>query len=264
MKELIKIQFHNEQGREVQVVDARELHTILNSKQDFSNWISNRIKKFHFEEGEDFSINLLKTSGRPKKQYLITIDMAKELAMIENNDAGRKTRKYFIECERQLKDIPLTPEELALKAIAGLQQQLAQKSERLKLQETTIKQQAPKVEFYDEVLQSQGTSTATTVGKQLGFTSGRTFNAWLKSLGIQFKQDGLWVLYTNFTQCGFEKIILQHFTKPDGSSGTQAQMVWTPRGIEFCHILKNDGIKAARKYAKQFKQVTPIRKLQKA
>jgi len=86
------------------VVNAREMHSFLESRQDFSNWIQNRIERYNFLEGEDFSIILLKsTGGRPAKEYILTIEMAKELAMVENNDRGRQVRRYFIECERRLK-----------------------------------------------------------------------------------------------------------------------------------------------------------------
>ena len=66
-----------------QTVNARELHAFLESKQQFANWIQNRIKDYGFIEGQDFLINLLRTpsdaGGRPSKEYFITLGMAKEL-----------------------------------------------------------------------------------------------------------------------------------------------------------------------------------------
>lgn len=94
--ELIKIYKGN-------LVDARELHHFLESKRDFSNWITQRINRYGFIDGEDFTTNLLKsTGGRPSKEYYLTLDMAKELAMVENNDKGRQARRYFIEAEQAL------------------------------------------------------------------------------------------------------------------------------------------------------------------
>ena len=88
------------------LVDARELHAFLGSKQDFSNWITNRIRKYGFEDGKDFSINLLKSrGGRPSKEYYLTLNMAKELAMVENNPKGREARRYFIEAEEALQEL---------------------------------------------------------------------------------------------------------------------------------------------------------------
>jgi phage anti-repressor protein len=89
-----------EQGKQ-RLVDARELHCFLESKQEFSNWIKSRIEKYDFEEDRDFTIILSKSSGgRPSIEYALTIDTAKEFSMVENNQKGRDARKYFIECEK--------------------------------------------------------------------------------------------------------------------------------------------------------------------
>ena len=67
-------------------MNARELHSKLGSGQEFSNWIKGRIEKFGFTDGEDFMINLSESiGGRPKQEYHISIDMAKELSMTEKN-----------------------------------------------------------------------------------------------------------------------------------------------------------------------------------
>ncbi len=88
------------------LVNARELHEALNSKRDFSNWITDRIKKYNFIEEEDFSTILLEsTGGRPKKEYILKLDVAKEIALIENNEQGRIIRKYFIEVEKRYRNI---------------------------------------------------------------------------------------------------------------------------------------------------------------
>lgn len=84
------------------VVSARELHEKLESKQDFSNWIKGRIEKFGFQENKDFTIILSKsTGGRPTIEYALTLDMAKELGMLEGNDIGKQIRRYFIEVEKK-------------------------------------------------------------------------------------------------------------------------------------------------------------------
>jgi len=100
MRELVTIQ--EREGN--QVVSARELHEYLEVGRDFTTWIRQRINKYGFIEGEDFSPVLVKTTkGRPGKDYAITIDVAKELSMVENNDKGREARKYFIEVEKAAK-----------------------------------------------------------------------------------------------------------------------------------------------------------------
>ena len=84
-----------------------ELHSFLESRQDFSTWIKARIEQYGFVENTDYLLHSfmeqLPSGAKQKIDYHITIDMAKELAMVERNDKGREARKYFIECERRLK-----------------------------------------------------------------------------------------------------------------------------------------------------------------
>ncbi|QHB17688.1 antA/AntB antirepressor family protein [Mannheimia pernigra] len=87
----------------VQLANARDLHSFLESNQDFSNWIANRISEYGFVQDEDYITLEIKTRGRPRKEYHITLDMGKELAIVERNEKGRQIRKYFIECEREMK-----------------------------------------------------------------------------------------------------------------------------------------------------------------
>lgn len=87
----------------VQLCNARELHQFLDVKSDFRNWISNRITDYGFVENEDYIIVTERTAGRPRKEYHITLDMGKELGMVERNEKGRQIRKYFIAVEKQQK-----------------------------------------------------------------------------------------------------------------------------------------------------------------
>ena len=94
------------------VVDARELHEFLEVGRDFSTWINQRIKDYSFEESLDFSTFLGESNGgRPKKEYMLTLDMGKELGMVERNKKGREIRKYFIEIEKMLSE--MTRKEIA-------------------------------------------------------------------------------------------------------------------------------------------------------
>lgn len=113
MKELIK----TKEGQNV--VNARDLHGKLNSKQEFSTWIKNRINDYGFVKDEDYFIDnqvfdkFIKNelpkkqrfsnwnAGRPGIDYLLTLDMAKELCMVERNAIGREIRRYFIEIEKK-------------------------------------------------------------------------------------------------------------------------------------------------------------------
>ena len=73
MNELIKLQPQTINGNAVETVSARELHTFVESKQEFANWIKNRIEKYGFIENHDFLITLPKTpnGGRPSQEYFI-------------------------------------------------------------------------------------------------------------------------------------------------------------------------------------------------
>lgn len=113
MKGLIPIQETN--GK--RAVNARDLHAFLESKRGFSNWIKDRIDKYDFVEGQDYQIlyfdyqgNLLNIRHNKigesenqqvsKIEYALSVDMAKELSMVEGNEKGKQARRYFIACEK--------------------------------------------------------------------------------------------------------------------------------------------------------------------
>lgn len=100
--------------RTLKAVNARDLHAFLEVGRDFSTWIKDRIEEYGFLEEEDFSPVLGSknevcspvlgsksgSGGHNRIEYLLTLDMAKELAMVERNAKGREVRQYFIECEQ--------------------------------------------------------------------------------------------------------------------------------------------------------------------
>jgi anti-repressor protein len=107
---LIPVVPGNINGQVVQLVDARQLHEFLGVGRDFTTWIKERIAEFEFFDGEDFiavSAPPIRGAGNRGKRtdYFLTLDMAKELAMVERTDRGRQARRYFIECERQLRQL---------------------------------------------------------------------------------------------------------------------------------------------------------------
>ncbi|UZA25746.1 antA/AntB antirepressor family protein [Moraxella bovis] len=110
--------------------DARQLHKFLGVGRDFSNWIKNRIKEYGFVKNQDFIIvqNLSSpklANSKARKQmmidYHITLDMAKELAMVEKNAKGREIRRYFIDCEKKANSLTaqITETTILLKNIDG-------------------------------------------------------------------------------------------------------------------------------------------------
>lgn len=96
-----------EDAQQRTVVNARELHAFLESKRQFANWIQDRIEKYGFTDGEDYTsfneiVKRENGGGTTRTEYLLTMDTAKEIAMVENNEKGRQVRRYFIECEKRL------------------------------------------------------------------------------------------------------------------------------------------------------------------
>ena len=94
------------------LINARELFYALRgneTKTKFTDWINDRIVKYMFERNTDYISFSLKnekpSGGRPVKEYYLTIDTSKEICMIENNETGRRIRKYFIEVEKRYKEI---------------------------------------------------------------------------------------------------------------------------------------------------------------
>ncbi|MCA2020260.1 antA/AntB antirepressor family protein, partial [Escherichia coli] len=87
--------------------NARDLHAFLGVGKMFAHWIKDRLGEYGFVENQDFVIACQNwqakgRGGHNRKDYHLTLDTAKELAMVERNEKGRQIRRYFIECERKL------------------------------------------------------------------------------------------------------------------------------------------------------------------
>lgn len=109
MNELISLNTKKINNELVNTINARELWSRLQVKNKFADWIRSRIEKYDFQPNIDFivsvkkeTINSIYEGAKVEKEYFITLDMAKELCMVENNEIGRKIRRYFIECEKEL------------------------------------------------------------------------------------------------------------------------------------------------------------------
>lgn len=153
--QLIKISQEKIGDNAINAVNARELHEFLEVNSRFNDWIKNRISKYGFIENQDFiaiTKNLVTAQGNESKfiDYIISIDMAKELAMVENNEKGRQARRYFIECENKLikqHKLPSTYAEALLEA-----GRLALENERLQALQIENK---PKIEAFEALMSSE-------------------------------------------------------------------------------------------------------------
>lgn len=160
-----------------------------------------------------------------------------------------------------------TPEELMARALAVAKQtlervererqQLASTNEnqriQLGIQDAEIKKAAPKVEYYDKVMQSNCTMTTTQIANGLGMPCHR-LNKLLRDAGIQYKQSGQWLLRSPYTDFGLHAVRTQTYTHADGSIGTSQYTVWNERGKRFISALvdNNWNVKQAIKVLSDF------------
>lgn len=162
----------------IQTVNARELHEFLGVGRDFTNWIKARIDKYDFVEGVDYLLakigEQLSSGTKYKSDYHISINMAKELSMVENNEKGKEARRYFIECEKKSK---LSIPNFNNPAEAARAWALEYEAKQQVLQQ--LEAAAPKVEYVDNFVDRNGLRKLTDVAKELG-VSGKALGAWLR------------------------------------------------------------------------------------
>jgi phage anti-repressor protein len=112
--DLVPVQTRDIGGALVQTVNARQLHDAMDVGRDFSNWVKDRIGHYGFQEGIDFIVvfgspNPANQKGRGGDrrsiEYHLTLDTAKEVAMVEDNERGRAIRRYLIACEKTLREV---------------------------------------------------------------------------------------------------------------------------------------------------------------
>jgi len=113
-----------------QAVSGRDLHEFLEVGRDFSTWMRDRISTYDFKKDVDFIENtslpqIGGKGGRPQIDFILSLNMAKELAMLENNEKGRRARRYFIKCEENLIEAVkqnMVPKEMYLEAASELKE----------------------------------------------------------------------------------------------------------------------------------------------
>ena len=149
-------------GQAQQTVNARKLHAFLEVQTRFNDWIKNRVDEYGFIENQDFitfTENLV--NGGRRIEYALSLDMAKELSMVERNAQGKQARQYFIDCEKRLSGslLPQTFSE-ALRLAADLADE---KAALLAEKEAN----APKVAFADAVGNANDTILIRDLAKVL-------------------------------------------------------------------------------------------------
>lgn len=187
MNELIPIR--DEGGRKA--VMGRDLHEFLEVKDRYNDWFP-RMVAYGFSTGQDFTEISVKPKGvgRPRADHIITLDMAKEISMIQRTERGKQARQYFIECERQAKQMaPQLPQDYA----SALRELAASVEEKEKAQ-AELEAARPKVVFADAVATSKSEILIGELAKILrgnGIQIGQTrLFTWMRENGFLIRRKG--------------------------------------------------------------------------
>lgn len=179
MNEIIKVNYENDRP----TVLARDLHDFLEVKTAFKDWFP-RMCEYGFSEGTDFCSFLSEsTGGRPAQDAQLTIEMAKEICMLQRNERGKQARQYFIQLEKDWN----SPEKVMARAL-----QIADK--RIKRLETQIEEDRPRVLFAGAVETSKSSiliGELAKILKQNGINIGqnRLFE-WMRQNGYLIHRNG--------------------------------------------------------------------------
>lgn len=226
-------------------VSGRELHAALKVETPYKKWFD-RMTEYGFTEGEDFWTNLSEsTGGRPSTDHQLTIDMAKELCMIQRTEIGKRCREYFLTIERNWN----SPESVMARALQFANQHLElimQQNSRLietnKTQAKQIEEMLPKVSYYDVVLNCNDLMTVNAIAKDYG-KSAIWMNKWLNENKVQYKQGDVWLLYQKYAKKGYTSSKTSTFIGTDGVQHCRTHTYWTQAGRLFIYnLLKEHGI----------------------
>lgn len=169
MSELIPIQ--DKDG--AQAVMGRDLHAFLEVRDNYTDWMK-RMVAYGFSAGQDFSeiSDKPRGAGRPRIDHIVTLDMAKEISMIQRTDKGKQARQYFIECERRAKQpAELSPEEIMARAIKVADHTIKELEAKTADQALALEAAKPKVEYYDHCVSIESdVMTVKDWGAHFGLT----------------------------------------------------------------------------------------------
>jgi len=215
MNELIKI----EQKEGIETVNARELHVFLENGRKFSDWIKQRIYQYGFVDGQDFTIHKFVNGKATQYDYHVTVDMAKELSMVENNEKGKQARRYFIEVEKRAKEL----------SSQKLPQTFSQALRLAAEQAERIEQLTPKAERLDKIASSDGLILPRDAGK---IVTGHpnTFCQKLVDMGILYRSKRKLLPKAELQERGYFEVKESY---NEIAEKTFVQTYFTPKGIDW-------------------------------
>jgi anti-repressor protein len=237
MNELIQVAERQIGDSTVQTVNARDLHAFLEVGKDFSTWIKDRMAQYGFIEHHDFvtAQNLRSpVSGSSKARaqvatdYHLSLDMAKELAMVERNERGKQARLYFIECERRAK-ANVIDISTALSDPAKLRNALLAYTERVMALEAKVQEQAPKAKFHDAVAEAINCQSIQEVAKVLGTGPNRLFK-FLRDEGLLMHNN---LPYQHHLDAGYFRVVERQYNDERGESHTYTRTLVTGKGLAY-------------------------------
>ena len=224
-------------GETIQTVNARDLHAFLEVGKDFSNGIKDRIASYDFKEGQDFvktqdlrSPNWASAKSRAQVaiDYHISLDMAKELSMVERNAKGKEARQYFLDCERRAKAAPAFAVPQTMSEALRLAADLSDQNTALTAK---VAEMAPDVAALRCIAIADGSLCITDAAKTLQMRPKDLFAYLRNHRWIYSRYGGVEIAYQ-------EKIIaglLEHKTttveRSDGTSKVATQVRVTPSGL---------------------------------
>lgn len=230
---------------------GRDLHKTLGVKTPYTQWFD-RMKEYGFTENTDFATfhkNVIRTDGSKMPNDLtdhqLSIEMAKEICMIQRSEKGKQCRQYFIELEKQWN----SPEMIMKRALEIANQRVEEMRQKNKTLETTIAVQTqqilelqPKASYYDVILNCKDLVSITEIAKDYG-KSAKWLNALLHDLGVQFKQGGIWLLYQKYAECGYTNTRTHNYLDNNGNTHAKVHTYWTQKGRIFIYdLLKEQNI----------------------
>ena len=234
MSDLIKIT--TKDGK--QLVSARELHEFLEIKTDFRKWFP-RMCEYGFEESIDYTpVKFIHPKNLQEcTDYAISIDMAKELSMIQRTEKGKQARLYFIECEKKLKEVDVKAN-LLLSIYNGGQEGIAaaKKLTELEVEEAT-KPLLPKAEFYDAVTDSKDAIPMSSVAKVLNI-KGIGRNKLFEILRDKNILRGNNEPYQTMVDRGYFRVIETKYTK-NGDTHINLKTLVTQKGLDYIRKILN-------------------------
>lgn len=236
MDGLIEIRTNEDQE---QIVSARELYGKLGlDTSHWSRWSQkNIVKDEFFKEGVDYIPFATKASGNDTKDFLIKLDMAKELCMLARTEQGKQIRSYFIQVEKDWN----SPDKIlqralliANKNINVLQLENKELEIQNKMKEQMINELKPKADYTDIILKSKSTVTITQIAKDYGM-SGQKMNKILSDAKVQYKLGTQWLLYSKYQSEGYTHSQTINITRADGRPDITMETKWTQKGRLFLY-----------------------------